>query len=319
MNKVVRFCMLGAFVLLAALFLGGAAYAQDAALADPSAGGLLPVEEGTGSNAQIILWVSIALVVILFHVFIAVFIAIDGKKRKIGGYAGWAVFGAIPVLGIIGLFVYIIAAQPHQIPEDDIKKMLQQTIQQAEQRVKDQYEQLLRAKEAELDQLRGAAVRPDMGGYEEPATNIQKNEEGVKRLSLEFVTGDRAGHFEPLKLWNQTINRPQKVRLSRDAASQPASTVTLPWDRDVSNPHCLFSEDEDRRGYYVFDMDSTNGTFYRPRDTTEWKRVFGRQHIYDGDFLRVGNTVIKIHITEPVAKTLPGDEKGIASDVLSNS
>jgi len=272
-------------------------------------GDYLPTDGGMKSSTKIILWVSIGIVLLLLHVFIAVFIAMDGKRRNIGGYAGWAVFGAVPVLGLIGLFAYVLAAQPKGPDDDTLRKIFEE----GEKRAKASMEPQLRDAQARIQQMEQEMQRAPI--EEKDITQILELEKGVASIAFQYMTGDKMNSFESLIVRDPLTKSPKRVIVGRDAKS--GAEIVLPWDKGVSNPHCQISVDEE--GYYVYDLNSSNGTLIKKDGQTEWQKIFGRMHIADRDMLKIGSTIFKVIVTEPEKDILPGDEKGFASDLKNQT
>jgi pSer/pThr/pTyr-binding forkhead associated (FHA) protein len=90
--------------------------------------------------------------------------------------------------------------------------------------------------------------------------------------------------------------------------------LRLPGDATVSRQHCLLELDGD--GVWVQDLGSLNGTFVNGEKIGQRDRRAGdetmvqppRQHLNDGDLLRICNNVFAVQMVESRAKVGCRDE-----------
>lgn len=258
-------------------------------------------ESGRTTNRHMVLiWSLIGFFLFLLHTFIAVFIIIDGRKRKVGGAVGWAIFGFIPVLGLIGLFVYLFVSNSAQ-SESELQEIVAKAVaagqergkREAEGRLTSQMQQL----QDELERIKSSVSEAPI--VEEEVTEIINNTQGRSGIMLLHMGGERDGHPEQLDIRNPLTGRPKKVKIGKNAEG---ADIALPWDKSVSRPHCelSFEVEGDEDKYYVYDLNSSNGTFLRKGEDDEFHEVEGKAYMRDGDILRVGNSQFRVVIFKPV-------------------
>ena len=282
-----------------------------------------------------------ALVLVILHIFIAVWLFKDAKaKGKQAG--GWAFMGAIPLLGLVVLFIYALSGSGggasgtcpvhgHPFVSDSNKChvcMLE------EQKVTLTASQTYQGG-ASMDV--GMGAQGDIGGP--PPTDVpgmpeqpQPGGAAAGGTMLASAQPDVAGEADgsgdekstavselPPRSYVQLLQvngqrRGQSFMLQlEDAFGKPVKNIigrsakcdlSIPEDDDISNRHCSMGAEEDG-SYYIKDLDSTNGTFIQRGGQRVAVHKAAAFDIQDGDVMEIGKLLYRIIIT----KTLPPEEK----------
>jgi len=114
---------------------------------------------------------------------------------------------------------------------------------------------------------------------------------GGREATLEHIYGTQQGRIDRLSL-QDAMRRPTRNVIGRN----PDCTITITGDRLVSGRHCEIALDDDGN-LYVADLNSSNGTFVLRGQMQPW-RVTSRFFLMDNDVLRIGNTLLKLRVTE---------------------
>jgi hypothetical protein len=235
----------------------------------------------------------------------AVFVAMDGKKNRVSGAIGWAIFTAVPLIGFIGLIIYLVMASGAK-NKMEMARMLSQMKQSSDQKVssiESGYKSQLEDLSAQLQSARDNKDA-DVGIMDDDKTVLYKQDEGRTRLCLTQVGGDRDGHDYYLDLHHPGTGAPKKVSLGRNAKD---SDVSFPADTMMSSPHCQISFDyvpqpdgKQAERFYVYDLNSSNGTWIK-RGKDPFKRTADKVTLKEHDLVKVGDTHLRVRIDVPLS------------------
>lgn len=262
-------------------------------------------DHGGGGISRTMQWViiiGVVLFVFFVQVLLGVFVALDGRKKQISGWWAWGLFTAFPLLGIMGLFIYLFVSMSggSRIKEEQ-QELIQRSLREAHTKgiesAKAAASRQLEELQAELERVKASV--PDMPTLdEEEVTMIMEKTTGNSGIMLIHMGGDRDGHPEELDIRNHVTGQPKKVTLGKNADK---ADIAVPWDETVSRRHCelSFEINGEKDTYYVFDLNSSNGTFIS-RDGQPFSRVDGKAYLSDGDILRVGKSQFRVVIFKPV-------------------
>lgn len=247
----------------------------------------------------IVFWLICSLLVVILHVFIAVWIYQDGKaKGKSAG--GWAVFGAIPIIGLVGLFTYALSKPTNicQIHNQPLMAGSQEcAVCYQERRIREIEQQRIATPSGESPESTSPIFQPG-GGTARPGADPTKTQpikiKPSTIISLLQLNGQRRGMTTNLTIKNPLTGALEKNTIGR----HPECNVSIPEDETISRRHCSLGGDEQGK-YYVADLDSENGTSIIRGNEKIGVAQGGRQEIRDGDVLKVANTEFRIVIVKP--------------------
>jgi len=249
-------------------------------------------------GALIAILVTIGVLIIGLHVFIAIWMAIDAKKKGRSA-AGWAIFGAIPIIGLIGLFIYALLPSGrvcpiHNVPIPpgadrcpvcDIEQQTRMREQEHAQQIQKLNEQI-----KELSQSGPVIPQPAVSPPTDGSETISITPQVRSLVELMQVGGDHHGRSTVLKT-RADDGTPRRALIGRDATCD----VTIPNDPTVSRQHCCIGEKDDK--FFVADLVSENGTFLKRGEETINVAERGQVELQDGDHLIVGRTRFRVVIT----------------------
>ncbi len=262
-------------------------------------------EQGMPGGVIIAILVGLGVLIVALHVFIAIWIARDAR-RKGRSAAGWAIFGAIPLIGLIGLFIYALLPSTRFCPRhpavalppdsnvcpvcvqdqrwaDEMRKR-EEALQQAMKQISDLQKGL-------EDARRGEARPAPILVPDKDETQILKE---VPRVlyAIQQINGQHPGRYEPIQTTGIRGNQ-KRVKIGRTGDCE----IAIPEDDAISREHCCFFEEAG--ALIVVDMASGNGTFVVRDGVPLDVLKSGKVALQDGDVLRVGKTEFRVIITGP--------------------
>ena len=259
----------------------------------------------------LIAWGVCGVLMVLISLMISAWLYRDCQARNAPS-ALWTVLGIIPVVNLVALCVYVFTegqsgaglCEEHKqplIPGQGKCLICFQEEMVAEQKA------MFQRLQAEHGQA-GLPPDSDWQAGDVPVLNSSSKDRRATApiasapstvLSLQQVGGVRHGTTTNLTTRNP-FGEPVRSTIGRDAGC----SLPLADEENVSHEHCTIGEDDDGN-FYVFDLDSRNGTFVI-RDGHE-TRAEGRHVIEDGDILRLGRTEFRVIVTRPSAAKEPLD------------
>ena len=244
----------------------------------------------------------LGLVALGLHIFIAVWMAKDAA-RKGRSSVGWAIFGAVPLIGLIGLFIYALLPAVrqcrHGVPLAQGQTECPQCVQERyEQEARDREQQRIRAEQQARPAVPRETVVPPDGPMQAPImdrrrTMALKPKVGTTIMLIQ-IGGQRHGRTVEITT-KDFMGNPirNKVGAGRDCA------VPIPEDEAASSDHCVIHERDGE--ILVTDTASLNGTFVlrAGQQIPVHQSIGGSLSLADGDVLRVGHTDFRVIIARP--------------------
>ena len=247
---------------------------------------MLAQTNASRENMLLYVWIGIAVLAVIIQALMAVWVAKDAKNS--GKSPGWAAFVAIPGVGLIGLFIYILipgGPSPEELQRQRELAGLQQQVQQMQQenqRVREEAER----KVAEM-------------AHQQPlsAPTVRKHTTVISALPSKVVSLTQFGGRNHGMTFSLAMRGPdgvvQRNRIGRDASCH----LSFPEDEAITSEHCILTEDANDSKVYVIDLASANGTVLE-RDGKKG-RIAAKTALQDGDYLILGNTRLRIQVIEP--------------------
>ncbi len=238
------------------------------------------------SNTLLYVWIGLAVLAVIIQILMAIWVASDAKRS--GKSVGWAAFVAIPALGLIGLFIYIIVPggpTPEEIERQRMMSSMQQQLAQSQA-------EIARARE-EAD--RKVAEMANRAPLTAPAIN--KGTMIINAVPSRVVNLTQFGGKNHGMNFSLAMKGPdgslKRNRIGRNASCE----LSFPEDNNMSGEHCMLLEDQDTQKVSVIDLGSANGTILERGE--EKGRINKKTVLEDGDYLVLGETRLKIMIIEP--------------------
>ena len=243
---------------------------------------------GSPDTMTVVLWSVVGGLILIVQILMAVWVVKDAQKA--GRNPAWAAFVAIPVLGLIGLFIYVIMA-PSTGPRTEIwEQTLEEYRQELERQRQEAQEAERRARDAE-QQAQEAQNQPPL--RQPPPSRDHTtvlNAAPSRVVSLTQYGGQNHGMTFQLRM-RAPDGSPMRNKIGKSADCEPS----FPEDEAMSGEHCQIFE---RDGQVVVnDLGSTNGTILE-RDGRKGK-ITGQTELKDDDYLVLGSTRLRVQVIEP--------------------
>jgi len=249
------------------------------------------MNSSTNVNSDVLLcvWIGLAVLAVIIQALMAIWVAKDAKRSAKS--VGWAAFVAIPAIGLIGLFIYILLPGGETEEERNRREMLANMQQQ------------LRQKDAKINEIQEDANRriaelANQRPLSAPAVN--KHTMIIDAVPSRVVNLTQFGGKNHGMNFSLTMKGPdgslKKNRIGRNASCE----LSFPEDDNISGEHCIILEDQDTEKVSVIDLGSANGTILE-RNGDKGK-ISKNTILQDGDYLVLGETRLKVMIIEPLKK-----------------
>lgn len=251
----------------------------------------------------IVVYVGIALLVLILHTFICVWILRDSRNLGRRG-GGWAAFGAIPVIGLVGLFSYIFTRSawtggrftagggyPPPVLPPDPDPVSSDPYQEATVMENMDYGERLTEPRIVGGNISAPASDPTRILRVRPGTIVQFIQIG----------GDGHGQVHHLRVGVQPDGRRIQTKIGRGVENG-----VVVHDPAVSTSHCTVYEEEGR--LIIQDLASENGTLFAAGPDKPaadgWRRI-DREELRDGSWIKLGETVFRVLIVRERKKSGP--------------
>lgn len=243
---------------------------------------------GVSWGWQAAVFVGMALLLIILHIFICVWILNDAKALGIRA-GGWAFFGAVPVIGLIGLFSYILSRPgspaPLELPKESVPPVPDGTAGNF-------------GDDTQIGPLDSSGVMPPpISGPADDLTRIIGTRVRYDTfVLLTQVSGDDRGNTYQVPIMDSD-GRPVRVKLGREVGSP--SDVVIP-DDTISREHCKMYREDGK--IVVHDLGSANGTFIARTaaepEADEWGEKVIQAELPDRAWLKLGAVAFRVSVID---------------------
>lgn len=257
---------------------------------------------GSGDEMLLYVWIGLGVLAVIIQALMAIWVARDARNG--GKSPGWAAFVAIPGIGLIGLFIYILI--PGGPSPEDIQR--EQEMAQMRQQMQILQQQSQQAK-AEADKKIADAERRAAEAASQPPLHApmgRKHTTVINAVPSRVVSLTQFGGRNHGMTFSLSMREPdgavRKSRIGRRASCE----LSFPEDDAMTSEHCMLLEDQKGDKVCVIDLGSANGTIL---ERGEEKGIISEKTaLRDGDFLILGDTRLCVHIIEPEEKAAPVGE-----------